>query len=85
MKDSIIIQFFSFRGRRPLELDIPVDISAEELIRVLNDVYRLGMDPARPQEFHLQAENPIVLLRGSRTIREFGLHDGSRLYCAKDP
>ena len=81
-EDRILIEFYRDRGGPARELDVPADITAQDLVRALNEAYHLGMNPANPREFHLQAEEPIALLRGKRTLKEIGLHNASRIYYA---
>lgn len=81
-EDRILIEFYRDRGGPARELDVPADLSAQDLVRALNEAYRLGMDPANPREFFLRAEEPIALIRGKHTLKELGLHDASRVYCA---
>lgn len=81
-EDRILIEFYRDRSGPARELDVPADLSAQDLVRALNEVYRLGMDPANPREFFLQGEEPIALIRGKHTLKELGLHDASRVYRA---
>lgn len=60
-----------------IDLDIPFDISANELIVALNDALHLGMNVLDLSRCHLKTENPIALLRGNKLLREYGLHEGT--------
>lgn len=58
------------------DLEVPLDISANELCAALFQCYM----PDRAgdvQQYYLKSERPIALLRGERTLREYGLRDGS--------
>ena len=59
------------------DLEIPLDISANELVFALNMAYDLGIDTANIKDCYLKAENPIALLKGNKTLSEFGLRNGS--------
>ena len=59
------------------DLEIPLDISANELVIALNMAYDLGIDTSNIKDCYLKAENPITLLKGNKTLSEFGLRNGS--------
>jgi hypothetical protein len=57
-------------------LEIPLDISANEFCSALFTKYLPAL-PKDARQYYLKAERPIALLRGERTLREYGLRDGS--------
>lgn len=59
------------------DLEIPLDISANELVFALNMAYDIGIDTSNIKDCYLKAENPIALLKGNKTLSEFGLRNGS--------
>lgn len=61
------------------DLDIPLNISAYELTQALNSIYHLGIDISDIKKCYLKAENPLVLLRGSQSLADFGIRDGSTI------
>lgn len=79
MTDKAVVMFRIGRGE-PVDLEIPLDITAEELIRALNTAYGLGIGPDQLLESYLKAENPIALIRGSKTLRALGIHDGTTMH-----
>ncbi|MCR2047207.1 EsaB/YukD family protein [Acetatifactor muris] len=58
------------------DLEVPLDISANELCAALFQRYMPDRD-SDVQQYYLKSERPIALLRGERTLREYGLRDGS--------
>ncbi len=62
------------------DIDVPLDITANDLIKALNKVYALNIDTSDIKNCYLKAERPIALLRGSRTLAEFGIRSGSRIF-----
>ncbi|SHJ37350.1 EsaB/YukD family protein [Thermoclostridium caenicola] len=58
------------------DLEVPLDISANELCSALNHIF-FPEQPNDMNQFYLKAERPIALLRGDRTLREYGIRDGS--------
>jgi len=72
---------FRIPGRELSEdLDLPLDISANELVAALNEAYSLGIDLSDIKNCYLKAERPIALLRGNMTLAEFGIRNGSIIY-----
>jgi uncharacterized ubiquitin-like protein YukD len=61
-------------------LEIPTDITANDLVYALNSAYNLGIDIADINNCYLKAENPITLLKGNRTLSEFGIRNGSLIF-----
>lgn len=77
MKESVVIVFDMNNGREKYDLDVPMDITANDLIIALNETFSLGINVSKIQSCYLKANNPIVLLKGNRTLREFGVIDGT--------
>lgn len=76
-RETAVIIFHYTRGQIREDLEIPLDISANDLVFALNSAYDLGIDVTDIKNCFLKAENPIALLKGNRTLREFGLRNGS--------
>lgn len=77
MKDKIIIIFNILKRDISVDLEIPLDITPRELIIGLNQAFDLGIDTSDIKQCYLKAENPIVLLRGNKLLREYGLRNGT--------
>lgn len=60
-----------------VDIEVPLNVSANELVNALNTGYNLGIDTTNIKNCYLKAENPIVLLKGNRTLAEFGIRNGS--------
>ncbi len=60
-----------------VDLEIPLSISANELVLALNTAYELDIDISDIKNCYLKAENPIALLKGNKTLAEYGLRNGS--------
>lgn len=78
MDECMVIVNFS-DGRASEDISIPLDISALELLIGLNEAYQLKYDRSRINEYSLRADNPICLLKGGRTLRSFGIMNGSEI------
>ena len=59
------------------DLEVPLNITANELVVALNTAYDLGIDTSDIKNCYLKAERPIALLRGQKTLAEFGIRCGS--------
>lgn len=78
MKTENAIVIFKMVGRkRTFDLEIPLGISANELVEALNTAYDLKIDISDIKNCYLKSENPIALLKGNKTLAEFGIRDGS--------
>lgn len=77
MASRAIVQLKLVRRGETHDVDVPLDITAGELMQGLNEAYQLGLDTEDASQCYLKAENPVVLLHGRRTLGEFGIMDGS--------
>lgn len=59
------------------DLDIPLDITANEFVKALNSMYGLSMDTSDAKRCYLKSENPIALLKGNKLLSQFGIHNGT--------
>jgi uncharacterized ubiquitin-like protein YukD len=76
--DERVVIVLRIHGRDfETDLDIPLDITANELLVGINEAYRLGIDTSNAANCYLRAENPIALLRGSKTLLEYGIRNGT--------
>lgn len=76
-KEKAIIVFNIIKRNFTVDLEVPLDISANDLVNALNSAYKLGIDTSDIKNCYLKSENPIALLKGNKTLAEFGLHNGS--------
>ena len=60
-----------------VDVEVPLAITANELVVALNSAYELGIDVSDIKNCYLKTENPIALLRGNKTLDDFGIRDGS--------
>lgn len=78
--DKATIVFQMIRRNISVDLEIPLDITAMELVIGLDNTYELGVDVSNIKNCYLKAENPIALLRGSKTLKQYGIRTGSVIY-----
>ena len=79
MTDKAIVQFQIKGNPDSYDLEIPLDITASELIQALNKAYSLGVPVESMAECYVKADNPIALIRGGKTLEAFGIHNGTKL------
>jgi uncharacterized ubiquitin-like protein YukD len=75
--DRIVVIFHWHIRGQVIDIDIPLNITANELIVGLNEGLQLGMNIGDLSKCYLKTENPITLLKGNKTLREYGLHNGT--------
>ena len=76
-KDVAVIIFNIIRRNASYDLEVPLDISANDLVNALNTAFNLNINTSDFKNCYLKAEKPIALLRGNKTLAEYGLRNGS--------
>ena len=75
--DTAIVILKLLKKNQSVDLEVPLYITANELVTALNTAYELNIDLSDIKNCYLKAENPIALLRGNKTLADFGIRDGS--------
>lgn len=76
-QETVIIILDLGKRKKPVDLEVPLNITANELVNALNTAYGLGINTNDIKNCYLKAERPIALLRGNRTLGEFGVRNGT--------
>lgn len=79
-KETAIVMFHITKRELSVDLEVPLEITANELVLALNTAYSLGIDTSDIKNCYLKAENPIALLKGNKTLADYGLRNGSDIY-----
>lgn len=79
-RERIVIRIYQHKKNKTIDVDIPLNITANELIIGLNRGLFLGMEISDLSKCCLKAENPIALLRGNKTLAEYGLRNGTIIH-----
>ena len=79
MKETLIVIFSNQNTGKEMDIEIPLYITADELIRSLNQALQLGIDIDDMEKCYLRTENPIALLRGDRLLKDYPLHTGTKI------
>jgi len=77
MRDRIDIFVKILKQGKVVELDVPINITANELVIALNTAFDLKINVLDAKKCYIKAENPLVLLKGNKTLEKFGIRDGS--------
>lgn len=75
--DTIAVNFINKVKNESVEIEIPIDISAKDLIIALNDTFQLNIDTNNILDCYLASENPIAFLKGNKLLEEYGLRNGT--------
>ena len=76
-REKAVVIFYAPLRRIRVDLEIPLNISASDLVYGLDEAYHLGIRVKDVKDHYLKAENPVALLKGNRLLSEYGLHNGS--------
>ena len=77
--DKAVVVLNIHKENKKVDLEVPLDITANELVIALNKAYNLGINVENVMELHIRSENPIALLKGNRTLKEYNIRNGSIL------
>lgn len=77
MENKAIIIFRMHKRNAEVDVEIPLDISPNDLVIALNTAYDLGIDTSDVKNCYLKAENPIALLKGNLPLSEYGVRNGT--------
>lgn len=80
MENSFIAILYNHRTNIKTDIEIPLDITAQDLVVGLNAAYNLGIDIQNSAECFLRSEHPIAFLKGYKVLSEYGLHDGTVIH-----
>lgn len=80
MEEKAIIILKLYKRNYQTDLEIPLNVSANEFVAALNTAYDLGIDTTDVKNCYLKAENPIALIRGNKTLMEFGVRNGTVIH-----
>ena len=80
MDNKAVVVFKIMKRKKEYDLEIPLDISANDLVAALNTAFNLGIDTGYIKNCYFQAERPIALLKGNKSLAEFGVRNGTIIY-----
>ncbi|MBQ4221056.1 Uncharacterized ubiquitin-like protein YukD [Butyrivibrio hungatei] len=80
MSDNIIVLFRNSKNNKEIDLEVPGNLTANELIYGLNESFNLGINMDKPKQCFLRADYPKALIRGEKTLEELGIRNGTIIY-----
>ena len=80
MDNKAVVVFKIMKRKKEYDLESPLDISANDLVAALNTAFDLGIDTGDIKNCYFQAERPIALLKGNKSLAEFGVRNGTIIY-----
>jgi len=75
--DKIVAVVYIHKSGEKFDIEIPLDITAKDLVIGLNQAFNLGIDVGEITECYLKTENPIALLKGNTKLRDYKLRNGT--------
>ena len=79
MRNNVVMIFERRKTNECFDIEVPLNITANELIYGLNTGLKLGLDLRDANNCYLCTENPIALLKGNVALEKFGIHDGTKI------
>ena len=77
MTDSVVVIFKNVEKNINVDLEVPLYITARELVIGLNEAYEPDIDINDIKKCYLKVDNPVMLLRGNMLLRDAGIRNGS--------
>ena len=77
MNEKAIITVRLLRKKEVYDIEVPLDISGNDLVIALNQAFKLGIDVNNILDCYLNMESPIALIRGNKLLRDYGMRNGS--------
>ena len=75
-----MVEFHNNENGTVSDLQLPMSLTGNELVRSLTLAYRLPIDLNNPDEIYLRAEDPIMLISGEETLEELGMSNGTSVF-----
>lgn len=77
MENKAIVILKLQKRKFQTDLELPLDITANDLVLALNTAYNLNIDISDIKNCYLKIENPIALLKGNKSLLEYGVRNGT--------
>lgn len=77
MTKNLILTLNIHKTDYQCDIEVERTLTANELVVALNQAYGLGINLSDITQCYLKTENPIALLKGNKTLEEYGLRNGT--------
>ncbi|MBQ6399575.1 MAG: hypothetical protein IJI21_05570 [Clostridia bacterium] len=78
--DTVSVEFHDRSRDRTVDVQIPLFLTAGELVAALTHAYDLPINLEDPAQVYMRAENPIAFLAGQQTLEQLGIANGTRIF-----
>lgn len=79
MKDTAVVMVYIPERNIREDLEIPLNITANELIQAIASIYSLELRQDALETYYLKADSPKCLIRSGKTLKEFGIREGTEI------
>lgn len=79
MDNKVVVMIKMANNPGVFDIEIPLNITANELIYGLKQAFNLAINMDNPDECFLRMENPIGILHGDTLLSEYGIRNGSTI------
>lgn len=79
MNEKAIITVRLLKKKAVYDIEVPLDISGNDLVIALNQAFKLGIDVNNILDCYLNMESPTALIRGNKLLRDYGMRNGSMI------
>lgn len=76
-KDTVTVEIRISQMNLCEDLEIPTDITVNDFIIALDQIFGLHMNLENMSLCYLKTENPIALLKGNQLLKDFGVRNGT--------
>ena len=83
MKDSAIVTVFMGDSLKCTDLELPLDITANDLIIAFSTLFSKPIKREQIFNYCIRSDAPKALLMGENLLKDYGIRDGSKLWLWK--
>lgn len=79
MDEKVIIIFERMKTGESFDIEVPLNITVNELLYGLNEGLHLGLNLEDSSQCYLSIENPIALMKGDHLLSDYNIHHGTKV------
>lgn len=79
MEEKVVIIFERMRTHECFDIEVPLNITVNELLNGLNTGLQLGLNLEDVSQCYLSIENPIALMKGDHLLSDYNVHNGTKI------
>ena len=74
---TAIIEFILPEGNVDDDLEVPLKITANDLILALNEIYHMDLETQNVSRYSLKMKYPLGIISGSKVLGKSGVRNGT--------